>query len=343
MKINVTIFGVSGYTGSQLLSILSNHKNVKIRSVFGSKSSGKSLKKLFPNFSNIPDLIIGDESEYDQEHSDITFLCLPNTKSQYLIKKYKFTKIIDLSADFRIENIESYKNWYDLEHILPEKLTEFTYGLTELNRTNISKTDYVANPGCYPTSVLIPLIPLLKENIIPDIDHIIIDSKSGLSGAGKSLKENNLFSEVNENFSVYNVEKHRHLGEIKQELGKYKKDLKVTFTPHLLPITRGILSTIYVKKNGIELSKINRFFNNYFKDEPFIKFDKNNGYPDTKSVRGTNNLNFKVYEDYDSSQIIIVSCIDNIIKGAAGQAVQNMNVMFGINELESLLFTKIEP
>ena len=146
MKINVTIFGVSGYTGSQLLSILSNHKNVKIRSVFGSKSSGKSLKKLFPNFSNIPDLIIGDESEYDQEHSDITFLCLPNTKSQYLIKKYKFTKIIDLSADFRIENIESYKNWYDLEHILPEKLTEFILlsGNSQVNDGIASTNDLLA-------------------------------------------------------------------------------------------------------------------------------------------------------------------------------------------------------
>ena len=332
MKINVSIFGISGYTGAQLITILSKHPNVNITSVFGESSVGKKIKDLYPKISNLPNLTVQHTDKYQFDLSDISFLCLPHFKSQNLIKKCNFQRVIDLSADFRIFDKNNYFEWYDKVHEFPEKLGEFSYGLTEINRNKIKNSNFVANPGCYPTSVLVPLVPLLREKILPSLEHVIIDSKSGVSGAGKKILEDNLFSEINENFYAYNVSKHRHLGEIKQELVKYKENISITFVPHLLPITRGILSTIYLKKNEIDIQKIRNFYNDFFCDDPFVNFLDEKTVPKIKDVNGTNNLIFNIFDDYENNQFIIISCIDNLIKGASGQAVQNMNLMFGLNE-----------
>ena len=342
MKINVTIFGASGYTGTQLLSLLSNHKSVNISGVYGDKTSGKKLKDLFPYIKNIPDIIISSYEDFKSNSCDLVFLCLPHQKSEIIIDKIKKLKVIDLSSDFRIKDEKHYFDWYNSRHSKPDLLSKFVYGLSELNRSKIKNSDLIANPGCYPTSILIPLLPLLKENVL-SFNQVIIDSKSGLSGAGKSLSTDKLFFEVNENFIAYNVEKHRHLGEIKQEMHYYNSKINITFVPHLLPISRGILSTIYLDGGDEEFKKVKLFFESYFKNEKFINFLNNGNVSSIKSVRGTNNLNFSLHQDHDKTKIIIISCIDNLIKGAAGQAIQNMNIMFDFNEEESLQLNHLSP
>ncbi|MAY89892.1 MAG: N-acetyl-gamma-glutamyl-phosphate reductase [Rickettsiales bacterium] len=343
MKINVTIFGVSGYTGSQLLSLLTKHKNVNISGVFGEKTIGKKLSELFPYLFNLPDVKISSYKDYNFDDCDLVFMCLPHKKSQVIIKEINNCKIIDLSSDFRIKDRNLYKEWYEQKHESPKYLKNFVYGLSELNRNEIKKAKYIANPGCYPTSCLIPLIPLFKEKIISEKEKIIIDSKSGQSGSGKVASEDTNFSEINEDFRAYNVKKHRHLGEINQEIHKFEKNTNVTFTPHLLPISRGILSTIYISNLNEKYSDIKYCLKKYYENEYFIKIMPDNIYPSLKSVRGTNNLIMGVFEDYHKENIIIVSCIDNLIKGASGQAIQNMNIMFDFNENESLCINNLFP
>ena len=342
MKINVSIFGVSGYTGTQLLSILSCHKNVNITGVFGEKSLGKNLNDLFPNIVNLPKIKVTDYKKFDFKKCDLVFLCLPHSKSQFLIDDLGDCKIIDLSADFRINNPESYTLWYEKEHTRKSKLKNFIYGLSEINRNQIKEAKYIANPGCYPTSILIPLIPLFKEKILSDNISIIIYSKSGISGAGKNPSEEKLFFEVNENFQAYNIEKHRHLGEIEQEIKLYNKNVDLTFTPHLLPVSRGILSTIYINNNN-NYAMISDFYSDYFKEDIFVNFLEYGKYPSLKGVNGTNNIVFSLFQDFYKKNLIIVSCIDNLIKGAAGQAIQNMNIMFGFEENESLNLKYLSP
>ena len=342
MKINVSIFGASGYTGTQLLSILINHKNVNISGVYGDKTSGKRLRDLFPYIKNIPDIMISSYEDFKASYCDLVFLCLPHQKSEIIIDKIKTLKVIDLSSDFRIKDEKHYFDWYNSKHPKPDLLSKFVYGLSELNRSKIKSSNLVANPGCYPTSILIPLLPLLKENIF-SFNEVIIDSKSGLSGAGKSLSTDKLFFEVNENFIAYSIEKHRHLGEIKQEMQYYNNKINITFVPHLLPISRGILSSIYLHGNDEDFKKVKYFFETYFKNEKFVNFLNNENVASIKSVRGTNNLNFSLHQDFEKKKIIIISCIDNLIKGAAGQAIQNMNIMFGFNEDESLQLNQLSP
>lgn len=336
MKINVSIFGVSGYTGTQLLSLLVNHKNVNIIGVFGNKTQGKRLSELFPLINNIPDIKVSDYRKFDFKGCDLVFLCLPHSKSQLLIKSLKSCKIIDLSADFRIRDEKKYKIWYERGHQDKKMLKNFIYGLPEINRKKIKKSSYIANPGCYPTSVLVPLIPLFKEKIIEE-QSIIIDSKSGVSGAGKKPSVEKLFFEINENFYAYNVDKHRHLGEIEQEIKLYKKTINITFTPHLLPVSRGILSTIYIKDCGKNFMKVQKFLKKYYLNDFFVKFMPEGKVPSLRMVNGTNNILISFFQDFNKKNIIIITCIDNLIKGAAGQAIQNMNIMFGFDEKESLV------
>ncbi len=340
MKKKVAIFGPSGYTGSQLLSLLINHPFVNISGVYGYSSEGKYISE----FISVPkkkDIKILSIKKFKKKDIDLVFLCLPNKKSFELFKKLRDLKIIDLSSDYRFNSSTTYKNWYDYNHPNPNILKKFVYGLTELNRDKIKKAKYVANPGCYPTSVLIPILPLLKEKIFFP-NNLIIDSKSGVSGAGRGATVEKLFFEVNENFKSYNIEKHRHLGEIQQEIFFYKKKINVSFVPHLLPLSRGILSTIYFDGNSIIFKKLKRFYEEFSKNEKFINFFSKD-IPSLKSVNGTNNLNFSIHQDYDKKKIIIVSCIDNLIKGAAGQALQNMNLMFGFRDTEGLNIYPLAP
>ena len=250
-KIKVAIIGASGYTGVELIRILINHPNVEISALIANSNASQKISQLYPHLIhfNLPDLQKIDEVDFSQ--IDVAFGCLPHTTSQQTFKqiladgKNSHLKIIDLSADFRLENIEDYKLWYEHEHIAKELQPQAVYGLTEIYRDKIKKASLVACPGCYPTSALLPLIPLLKNNLI-NLEDIIIDSKSGSSGAGRNLKLGNLFCEINESVKAYSVGKHRHIGEIEQELSKASgSKMIIEFTPHLLPINRGIISTIY--------------------------------------------------------------------------------------------------
>ena len=343
MEINVSVFGVSGFTGNQLLKILENHPNVNLISVHGYKSSGLKCKDICPNLTKFSNIIIKDIKDFKKSSCDILFLCLPHNNSQELIEEYSDIKIIDLSADFRINAPDKYKEWYEREHSIPSILKNFVYGLSEIYRDRIESAKLVSNPGCYPTSILIPLIPILKEKIL-NISQIIIDSKSGMSGAGKSIVEKKLFTEMADNFRPYNIEKHRHLGEISQELKLYNEDLKATFIPHLLPISRGICSTIYidVSDKSLNIENLKAFVKNFFKGEHFIKIFPGKQIPNLKDVRDTNNIAFNFFQDYYNQKIIIVSCIDNLIKGAAGQAIQNMNIMFNLEETKGLSFLRTD-
>ena len=337
MPLNVCIFGVSGYTGSKLLSYLTKHKDVRISGVFGEKSVGKNLTELLPNISGLPDLKITSFNDFKFENVDLIFSCLPHGKFQNnIISNLDLNiPIIDLSGDYRLEDQMIYEEFYKIKHKNFNLKKKFVYGLSEIYRNQISKAKYICNPGCYPTSILIPLIPLLQEKIIKS-GHIIIDSKSGVSGAGKKLVETNLFSELNNNFYSYSVEKHKHFPEINQELNKINNKISFTFIPHLLPVFSGLQSNIYLDYDGNKINDIKNIFTNYYSKEPFIKLNFKD--PEKLSnVQGTNNISINVFSDYKKKRILIISCLDNLIKGAAGQAIQNMNIMFNFAETEALI------
>ena len=337
MPINVCIFGVSGYTGSKLLFHLIKHKHVNILAVFGQNSIGKNLTELFPNISESSDLKITSFNDFKFENVDLIFSCLPHGKFQNnIISNLDLNiPIIDLSGDFRLEDKMIYEDFYNIKHKNFNLKKKFVYGLSEVYRNQISKAKYICNPGCYPTSILIPLIPLLKEKVIKS-GHIIIDSKSGVSGAGKKLVETNLFSELNNNFYSYSVEKHKHFPEINQEFMKINKKVSFTFVPHLLPVFSGLQSNIYIDYDGDKIKDIQNILLNYYSKEPFVKLNFKD--PEKLSnVQGTNNISINVFSDYEKKRIMIISCLDNLIKGAAGQAIQNMNIMFNFGETEALL------
>ncbi len=347
-KINVAIIGASGYTGVELIRILINHKNVEISALIANSNAGQKISQLYPHLIhfNLPDLKKIEEIDFSQ--IDLVFGCLPHTTSQQTFKqilafgKNSHLKIIDLSADFRLENFDDYKLWYQHDHIAKDLQPKAVYGLTEIYRDKIKKASLIACPGCYPTSALLPLIPLLKNNLI-NFDNIIIDSKSGTSGAGRNLKLNNLFCEVNESFKAYSIGNHRHIGEIEQELSKASgSKIVIDFTPHLLPINRGIISTIYATINdNFKFEDLQNCLSTFYDDEFFVEVIA--GEPNIKDVTGTNMCLISIKRGRKKNQIIIVSVIDNLCKGASGQAVQNMNLIFGFDENEGLKFAPIFP
>ncbi|MGM0378237.1 MAG: N-acetyl-gamma-glutamyl-phosphate reductase [Bacillota bacterium] len=329
---NIGIFGSTGYAGNQLVNLLNNHPKVNIKFVTSESNAGKSYSELYPKLLNKVDLkLINKKQALTKINNiDLIFLALPHTLSMNLVKKVieinKNLKIIDLSGDFRLKNFKTYKKYYNKKHTFKNHLNKFVYGLTEINYKKIKKSKYIANPGCYPTSCILPLYPLVKEDII-NKDNIVIDSKSGLSGAGRKTKTNLLFSEANENIYAYKTNNHRHQPEINEHLEKSN----VLFNPHIIPTTRGIYSTIYCNLNK-EKSKqeIDNIYNKYYSNKHFINLlDKK---PKSKNVLRTNNCNFSYTLDNKNKRLIIFSTIDNLMKGAAGQAVQNMNLMFNFKE-----------
>jgi len=335
MQINVCIFGVSGYTGTQLIHFLAKHKYVNIVGIFGFESIGKKIKDLFPNLKTLPNITVSDYSDFNFDSVDLIFSCLPHGKFQSSIinNLNNNTSIIDLSGDFRLDDLSLYEEFYNIEHKSKDINSKFVYGLSEVYKKEIKKAKFVANPGCYPTSILLPLIPLIKKKIINN-QHIIIDSKSGVSGTGKKLEIKNLFSEINENFYSYGLKKHKHFVEIDQEISKFGNNT-FTFIPSLVPVTRGLQSTIYIEKTE-SVTFYKNIIKDYYKNEPFIQIlDKK--CPTFSDVKYTNNLLLNIFEDYKKKRIIIISCIDNLVKGAAGQAIQNMNLMYAFDEKESLV------
>ena len=337
MSLNVCIFGVSGYTGSKLLYYLDKHKRIKIHGVFGNSTAGKKLEDLFKNLNKYNKIKISNYEDFDFSKTDLIFSCLPNGKLQKEIIKNIDPKIpiIDLSGDFRLKSKLEYQKFYNMSHRSYSLNEKFCYGLSEVYRRKINKSKFISNPGCYPTSILIPLIPLIKEKKFR-IQDIIIDSKSGISGAGKQAKIENLFSEISGNFFSYGIESHKHYPEIDQEIRLINKKASFTFVPHVLPIISGIQSTIYLEKKFDE-KEYYKTIKNFYVNEPFIKIYSGNKIPKLKEVQNTNNIAINLFSDFSKRKIVIVSCIDNLIKGAAGQAIQNMNIMFDFEETESLI------
>ena len=336
MTINVCIFGVSGYTGATLLKFLNKHKNVNLIGVFGNKTLGTKIRLLFPNLNNLPDIKISDYKKFKFEKVDLIFSCLPHGKFQReIFPKIKYKNaVIDLSGDFRIDNKTDYEKYYKCKHKSFAHKKKFVYGLTEVYRETIKSSKYISNPGCYPTSVLIPLIPLVKNNVLKE-NHFIIDSKSGVSGAGKVLKEQNLFSELSNNFFSYGLNNHKHFPEIMQELNKFGFKSSFTFVPHLLPVFSGIQTNIYINEDEIGYNDVLNILNDFYKNENFVSVD-NKKISKLSDVQNTNNIKISVFNNKSNKTIIIMSLLDNLVKGAAGQAIQNMNLMFGFKEHESL-------
>ncbi len=345
-KLQIAIIGASGYTGAELIRILLNHKKVEISALIANSNAGQKIEQLYPHLThyNLPD--VKKLEEIDFSKIDAVFGCLPHTTSQETFKKLipqnPHLKIFDLSADFRLEDPADYQKWYEHEHIAKDLQPQAVYGLSEIHRNKIKKASLIACPGCYPTSSLLPLIPLLENNLITTQD-IIIDSKSGTSGAGRSIKQGNLFCEVNESVKAYSIGTHRHIGEIEQELGKAAKSkIEIDFTPHLLPISRGIISTIYVKINPkFSLQDIQNCLETKYADEPFVRLIK--GEPNIKDVVGTNFCVMTAKQGRTSGRAVLVSVIDNLCKGASGQAVQNLNIVFGFDEKEGLELAPLFP
>ncbi len=349
--IKAGIIGATGYAGGELVRLVSGHSKLDISFLDSRSYASMEYSKVYPNFKNIVDdkcISVNFEEDLDEVlgEIDVLFTALPHGLSQGLVKKMleKNKKVVDLAADFRLKNADTYEEWYAAKHEAKELLAKAVYGLSEIYSDKISKTDLVANPGCYPTSVILPTYPLLKEGLI-DSNIIIADSKSGVSGAGRSIRDANLFSQCNENFKAYGIGTHRHTAEIEQELSiAAGKEVMVQFTPHLAPMTRGILSTIYIANNKmVKTKEIKDTLEYYYNNQQFIRILEEGEYPQTKAVYGSNycDIGFKI--DERTNTIIMISAIDNLVKGAAGQAVQNMNLMFGFDVDEGLKQSPIWP
>lgn len=346
--IKVSILGITGYAGIELFRLLKQHSQVEIINLVSNSKAGQRLEDVYPQFTDLGGEIL---KEYNKEEiaksSDIVFLALPHGISQDRVAElYNLgLKVIDLSGDYRYQEKDEYETWYGLEHKYPQLLKKAVYGLVELKRKEIKKASLIANPGCYPTASLLGLLPLTKDKLLKK-DSIIIDAKSGVSGAGRSLKQATHFTEVDESIKAYNITTHRHTSEIEGVLGEVllEKKLQVNFTPHLVPMKRGILATIYVElQENIAENELIDLYTNYYKNDYFVKILSDNHLPETKYVTGTNFCHLALKLDSRTKRLIIISAIDNLAKGAAGQAVQNMNVMFGLDEKIGLMATGVFP
>ena len=345
--IKVGIIGATGYAGSELVRILLGHKDVEIK-WYGSRSYiDKKYASIYQNFFQLVDATCMDDNmEALADQVDVIFTATPQGLCASLVNEEILSKvkIIDLSADFRIKDVKVYEEWYKLEHKSPQFIEEAVYGLCEINREDVKKARLVANPGCYTTCSILTCYPLVKEGII-DPNTIIVDAKSGTSGAGRGAKVDNLFCEVNENMKAYGVATHRHTPEIEEQLG-YACGEKITinFTPHLVPMNRGILATAYASlKKDVTYEEVKAIYDKYYADEKFVRVLEKDVCPQTKWVEGSNyvDVNFKI--DPRTNRIIMMGAIDNLVKGAAGQAVQNMNLVFGLKESEGLELVPMFP
>jgi N-acetyl-gamma-glutamyl-phosphate reductase len=343
-KINTAILGASGYTGAELLRLLVGHPSFEIVALTGESQAGKEMAEVYPHLRtrNLPKLV--KHTEVDFKNIELVFCCLPHGTTQPIIAGLpKHVKIVDLSADFRLHNPADYKEWYGHEHAATALQKDAVYGLTEHARDAVKKARLVANPGCYPTSILLPMLPLVQAKLVVPMS-IGVDSMSGISGAGRSAKQEMLYSELEGGVSAYSVGRHRHMAEIDQELNKISGEKNtVSFTPHLVPMTRGMLSTIHAGMTpGTTADKVRDTLKATYKNEPFVHVLES-GSPSTHQVRGTNFCFISVHAGRIPGEVIIISVIDNLVKGASGQALQNANLMFGLAETTNLEGTAIFP
>jgi len=344
-KINVAIVGASGYTGSELARILLNHPKVSIKLITSETHTGKPFSSLHPQFFNLLDLplVSADEVE-NHKDLDFLFLALPHGVSMNFVAKWSQSnaKIIDLSGDFRLSSPSVYETWYKKTHTFTQGFEQAVYGLPELHKEAIVNSRLVANPGCFPTAAILALAPLSAKKLIKE-DTVIIDAKSGLTGAGVKANEVTHYSNANENFRAYGVKTHRHTIEIEEQLSHLNQsDIKVQFTPHLLPLDRGILATVYAQPVGqINEASLIELYKDFYKNAPFVRVK--NDLPTLKDVRGSNYCDIYPVFDSRTNRIMIFSAIDNLVKGASGAAVQNMNLMAGFNETEGLTTIPLKP
>lgn len=340
-KAKIAVLGASGYTGSETVRLLLPHPRVRIAALTADRRAGQTMREVFPQFSpfDLPKLISIEDVDWPRETFDLVFCALPHATTQKVVKdllgRSPATKVVDLSADFRLTP-DAYAKWYGHEHHAPELQREAVYGLVEVYRDKIKKARLVANPGCYTTCAQLPLLPLLRAKAI-DPDEIVIDAKSGMTGAGRSAKEAMLFSEVSEGFNAYGVGHHRHMAELDQEFSiAAGRPVISTFTPHLVPMNRGILSTIYVRSAKQSAADLHAILAKTYAGEPFVHVLPVGELPHTRHVRGSNMTFIGVAKDRIAGRMIIGSALDNLVKGAAGQAVQNMNLMLGYPETTGL-------
>lgn len=345
IDMKVGIIGATGYTGLQLVQLLVRHEHAELVLATSQSYTGKKLAAVYPHLAGVEVHLETYEPEL-LDRCEYLFIALPHGLSGPVVAEARArgVKVIDLGADFRLDEAEVYRQWYGSAHSHPELLAEGVYGLPEVNRDKIRTACLVANPGCYPTSALLALAPLAGQHFCK-MDTLIIDSKSGVSGAGRKLSLNTHFSEVNESFSAYGVAGHRHTPEIEQELSKlFGETVTVSFTPHLVPMTRGMLTTIYVSLvDNISEDRVRRLYQEYYQDEPFVTLLDPGQWPQTKYCYGSNKCFINLTVDGRTNRLVIVSCIDNLMKGASGQAVQNFNIMAGLPEETGLANVGILP
>ena len=338
--INCAIIGATGYTGMELIKILVRHPRVSVTGLTTRQKESFPVRKLIPT---LPKNIALEVRPYVfreiRRNADLVFLCLPHTEAMLTAQQFRKAHkvVIDLSADFRLQRIHDYEKWYGVRHRYPRLLKTAVYGLSELYREKIEKADLIANPGCYPTGAILGLWPLLKNNLV-DPHSIVIDAKSGVSGAGKKLNPATQFCEVDENFYAYKVNRHQHMPEIIQALSEAARgSVSVTFVPHLLPIQRGILTTIYLKKRrGVKSQTVADALIKAYGQEPFVRVKPEGVFPALRDVQFTNFCDIGFSVDQKTDRVIVITAIDNLLKGASGQAVQNMNIRFGFREEEGL-------
>jgi len=344
--VKIGIYGASGYTGQELLRLLLRHPEAEVVAVTSRRYAGRAVADLYPPFTDLTDLVFMDASPGEvAANCEHVFLALPHAASMSVAPLFLKAgcKVVDLSADFRLRDAAVYGDWYG-RHTATELLSEAVYGIPELYRESVRGARLIANPGCYPTSIILGLAPLLKAGWL-DPTSIIADSKSGVSGAGREPQVTSLFCEVAEAFKAYKVAQHRHTPEIEQELAVLAgRKLRITFTPHLLPISRGILSTIYASLTaGVTAAEVHKLYLDTYGGEPFVRVYKRGAYPNLSAVRGTNFCDIGVAVDERTRRVIVISAIDNLIKGAAGQAIQNMNIMWGMKEELGLGMISLYP
>jgi N-acetyl-gamma-glutamyl-phosphate reductase len=344
--LKVAIVGASGYTGIELLRLLYGHPEVAVTCVTSERSAGKPIAGIFPTVRGRCNYILENlEPTRVAEKADFIFTALPHKAAMEVVPTFLKLgkKVVDLSADYRLKDPAEYAAWYE-PHMNPSLLKQAVYGLPELRRDKIRKADLVANPGCYPTSVILGLAPLLKKGMV-DLTSVIADSKSGVSGAGRSAKVDTLFCEVHNGFKAYGVATHRHTPEIEQELSLLAgKKMTISFTPHLIPIDRGILSTIYAQLSGLfTTEQILKVYDEFYHGEAFVRVLPAGDFPSTRHVQGSNFCDIGLTVDQRTGRVVVVSVIDNLVKGASGQAVQNMNIMNGFPENMGLETLPIFP
>jgi N-acetyl-gamma-glutamyl-phosphate reductase len=341
--IKVAIVGGTGYTGVELLRLLVAHPQVELQAITSRADAGTPVSQMFPSLRGHVDLSFVHPDEAHLEQCDLVFFATPNGIAMQQVRALldAGVRVIDLAADFRIKDVAEWEKWYGMSHACPDLVAEAVYGLPEINREQISKARLVANPGCYPTAVQLGFLPLLEAGLV-DVSTLIADAKSGVSGAGRKAEMGILFSEAGDNFKAYGVAGHRHLPEIRQGLARMAgREVGLTFVPHLTPMIRGIHATLYARLQVD--ADLQALYERRYATEAFVDVLPPGSHPDTRSVRGANHCRIAVHRPQQANTVVVLSVIDNLVKGAAGQAVQNMNIMFGLPEALALDMPPLLP